>query len=85
MFPQPIRPRRNRKNETIRSLHRETWMAPQHFVYPLFIHDGKGKQEIASMPGAFRHDLESLMDEVVFNEKGNEVTLIKRRPAEAGA
>ena len=44
MFPQPIRPRRNRKNETIRSLHRETWMTAQHFVYPLFIHDGQGKQ-----------------------------------------
>jgi porphobilinogen synthase len=64
MFSQPIRPRRNRKNETIRSLHRETWMTPQHFVYPLFIHDGKGKQEIASMPGAYRHDLDSLMEEV---------------------
>jgi porphobilinogen synthase len=64
MFPQPIRPRRNRKNETIRAFHRETWMAPQHFVYPLFIHDGKERQEITSMPGAFRHSLDSLMDEV---------------------
>jgi porphobilinogen synthase len=64
MFPQPSRPRRNRKNETIRAFHRETWMTPQHFVYPLFIHAGQGPQEIASMPGAMRHDLSSLMDEV---------------------
>ena len=64
MFPQPIRPRRNRKNETIRSFHRETWMGPQHFVYPLFIHAGSGIQPIVSMPGASRHDLDSLMDEV---------------------
>ena len=70
MFPQPIRPRRNRKNETIRSLHRETWMTAQHFVYPLFIHDGQGKQEIASMPGSFRHDLDSLSEEVA---RGREV------------
>ena len=64
MIPQPSRPRRNRKNETIRSFHRETWMGPQHFVYPLFIHAGEGAQPIASMPGAARHDLNSLMDEV---------------------
>jgi len=64
MFPQPNRPRRHRKNETIRAFHRETWMGPQHFVYPLFVHAGSGPQEIKSMPGAMRHDMASLMDEV---------------------
>jgi porphobilinogen synthase len=58
------RARRNRKNETIRSFHRETWIAPQHFVYPLFLHAGSGTQAIASMPGQVRHDLSSLVDEV---------------------
>ena len=64
MFDLPQRPRRNRKNEVIRSIHRETWMAPQHFVYPLFLHAGKGTTPIPSMPGASRHDLDSLVDEV---------------------
>ncbi len=64
MLHQPQRPRRNRKNEVIRAFHRETWMGPQHFVYPLFVHAGSGPQAIASMPGAMRHDLSSLIDEV---------------------
>jgi porphobilinogen synthase len=64
MSPQPNRPRRNRRNETIRAFHRETWMGPQHFVYPIFIHHGDGPQPIASMPGASRHGLDSLVDEV---------------------
>ncbi len=56
----PIRPRRNRKNSVVRDFHRETWMSPQHFVYPLFVHAGRGVQPIASMPGSMRYDLESL-------------------------
>jgi len=64
MLPMPQRPRRNRKNEVIRSYHRETWMGPQHFVYPLFLHAGSGKQPIDSMPGSSRHDSSSLVDEV---------------------
>ena len=64
MFDMPQRPRRNRKNEVIRSIHRETWVGPQHFVYPLFLHAGNGTQPIESMPGASRHDLSSLVDEV---------------------
>jgi porphobilinogen synthase len=59
----PIRPRRNRKSSVIRDFHRETWVSPQHFVYPLFIHAGTGTQPIASMPGSLRHDLESLRRE----------------------
>ena len=59
-----IRPRRNRKNEVVRSFHRETVLGPEHFVYPLFVHDGAGTQPIASMPGCFRLDQEALMREV---------------------
>lgn len=36
----PQRPRRNRATAAVRDLQRETWMAPQHLVYPLFIHAG---------------------------------------------
>ena len=64
MLPMSQRPRRNRKNEIVRSYHRETWMGPQHFVYPLFLHAGQGAQPIESMPGSSRHDLSSLIDEV---------------------
>jgi porphobilinogen synthase len=60
----PQRPRRNRKSSAIRAIHRETWLAPQHFVYPLFIHDGQGCQPIQSMPGCRRLDMEGLLSEV---------------------
>jgi porphobilinogen synthase len=57
------RPRRNRKSEAIRSFHRETTLGPQHFIYPLFVHDQKGKQAIASMPGCHRLGLDELKRE----------------------
>lgn len=58
------RPRRNRQNSTIRSFHRETHLSADHFIYPLFLHAGKGKQTIDSMPGCFRHGADSLLQEV---------------------
>ena len=46
------RPRRLRKNETIRRMVRETKLSPDDFVYPLFVVHGRGvRQEIKSMPG----------------------------------
>jgi porphobilinogen synthase len=57
------RPRRNRKNEVIRSFHRETTLGPQHFIYPLFVHEGSDKQAIASMPGCHRLGLDDLKRE----------------------
>ena len=59
-----IRPRRNRKNEVVRSFHRETTLGPEHFVYPLFVHEGRDKPAIASMPGCFRLGPDDLMREV---------------------
>jgi porphobilinogen synthase len=54
MFP-VHRPRRLRKNETIRRMVRETSLSPDHFIYPLFVTFGKGvKKEIPSMPGCFQ-------------------------------
>jgi len=58
------RPRRNRKSETIRSFHRETFLSPAHFIYPLFIHAGQGTQPIGSMPGCSRLSLDAMMKEV---------------------
>lgn len=58
------RPRRNRKSETIRAACRETTIGPQHFVYPLFIHEKPGDEPIASMPGCARLSPASLLAEV---------------------
>ena len=60
----PVRPRRNRQNEAIRSLVRETCLLPSDLIYPLFIHDKAGDEEIASMPGCKRWSLDGLLGEV---------------------
>jgi porphobilinogen synthase len=57
------RPRRNRKSEAIRSFHRETTLGPEHFVYPLFIHDTAAEEPIASMPGCSRLGPDGLLRE----------------------
>ncbi|MCA9544017.1 MAG: porphobilinogen synthase, partial [Myxococcales bacterium] len=58
------RPRRNRKSPWVRAMARETWLGPEHFIYPLFMHEDAGTAAIASMPGCLRHDLTSLVAEV---------------------
>jgi porphobilinogen synthase len=42
---------------------RENHVGPEHFIYPLFIHGGDGRQGIASMPGCDRLGLNALLDE----------------------
>ncbi|MBI5187856.1 MAG: porphobilinogen synthase [Nitrospirae bacterium] len=65
MFP-IHRPRRLRKNETIRKMVRETSITPDNFIYPLFVTYGKGvRKEISSMPGCFQESV----DETVKNAK----------------
>ncbi|MCA9670962.1 MAG: porphobilinogen synthase [Myxococcales bacterium] len=59
-----VRPRRNRKSEAVRGYHRETWLAPQHLVLPLFIHGGDGREGIDSMPGCERLSVAELLVEV---------------------
>jgi porphobilinogen synthase len=59
------RPRRNRKNETIRNMVQETRLPVSNLVYPLFIVDGKKiKQEIKSLPGNYRWSLDLLIKEI---------------------
>ncbi len=60
----PIRPRRNRQNEAIRSLVRETALLPADLIYPLFVHDKLEDEPIESMPGCKRWSLEGLLVEV---------------------
>ena len=58
------RPRRLRGNPTLRRLARETRIAPQDLIYPLFVRDAiEQPQPIESMPGQVQHTLESLTRE----------------------
>jgi porphobilinogen synthase len=59
----PIRPRRNRRNPSIRSLVRETVVTPGDLIQPLFVHAGIDDQPIASMPGCTRWSLDGLVRE----------------------
>ncbi len=59
------RPRRLRKTDAIRSLIRETRLAPENFVLPLFVCPGTGvRREIASMPGVFNLSIDEVTKEV---------------------
>lgn len=61
MFPIQ-RPRRLRKNETIRRMVRETPLSPDNFIYPLFVTFGKGvRKEISSMPGCFQESVDKVV------------------------
>ncbi len=63
-FPD-YRPRRMRKNENLRRLIRETRLAADNLIYPLFVVPGKGvKKPIASMPGVFQMSADVLVQEV---------------------
>ncbi len=78
------RPRRNRKNETIRSMVRETTVGPQHFIYPLFIHEGDDDIPIGAMPGCSRLSPAGLVQEVDLARKDgvNAVVLFPAVPDE---
>ncbi len=58
------RPRRMRRTPALRSLIRETDLAPRHLIAPLFVKEGMSEPlPIASMPGQFQHTLDSLRKE----------------------
>ena len=59
------RPRRNRKNETIRNLIQENWLSTNDFIYPLFLIEGKNKKtEVASMPNIYRYSADLILKEI---------------------
>ncbi len=63
VFPE-YRPRRMRQTATFRAMIRETRLAPEQMIYPLFVLPGKGiRQEVASMPGVFRLSVDQLAKE----------------------
>ena len=60
-----IRPRRLRKNETLRNMVAETAVNPDSLVYPMFVVEGEGiKEPIPSMPGQFRFSIDELLCEL---------------------
>jgi porphobilinogen synthase len=58
------RPRRLRRNETLRSMVRETRLDVENFIYPLFVCPGeKVKKEISSMPGNYNMSVDEILKE----------------------
>ncbi len=59
------RMRRLRSSETIRRMVRETTLAPDDFIYPLFVTHGRGvRKEIGSMPGVFNLSIDEMVKEL---------------------
>jgi porphobilinogen synthase len=51
----PRRLRRLRRSPSLRAMVRETRLAPDMFLYPLFVCEGEGvRREVSSMPGVFQ-------------------------------
>jgi porphobilinogen synthase len=62
-FP-TTRLRRMRQSEPLRSLVRETRLAPTNFIYPLFVCPGEGiRKPIGSMPGVFNISVDEAVKE----------------------
>jgi porphobilinogen synthase len=60
--PYPVsRPRRLRRDAFTRALVRESRLASEDFIYPVFVLDGsRQQQEVASMPGVLRRSVDLL-------------------------
>jgi len=57
-----IRPRRNRLNEVIRSMVRETTLHPSNLIAPLFVIDGKNQKiPVKSMPNQNRLSIDNII------------------------
>ena len=58
------RPRRLRRNASIRSMVRETRLSADNFLYPLFAAPGKGlRKEVGSMPGVYQMSVDEIVKE----------------------
>src|SRR3546814_1538839 len=58
-FPQ-VRLRRNRSAGWVRRLVAENRLGTDDLIWPVFVHDGNGRQPVASMPGVDRLGLDCL-------------------------
>src|SRR4051812_45644032 len=60
----PRRPRRLRRTDAIRAMVRETRLAPDNLVLPLFVVEGEGiRREVGSMPGVFQLSVDEVVKE----------------------
>jgi porphobilinogen synthase len=60
------RPRRLRRSPGVRELVRETRLAPEMFLHPLFVCEGEGvRREVPSMPGVFNLSVDEAVRETV--------------------
>ena len=58
------RPRRMRRDDFSRRLMRETRLAPDDFIYPVFVLEGEGRVEpVASLPGVSRRSIDGVLGE----------------------
>jgi len=56
------RMRRMRRDDFSRRMMRETRLAPDDFIYPVFVLDGSGREEaVASLPGVSRKSIDKLL------------------------
>jgi len=85
--PGPVRPRRLRRTPALRALVRETQLAPDDLVLPLFVLDGHGRREpVASMPGVERLTVDLVAAEALSAlELGVPAVLLFGVPAEKDA
>jgi porphobilinogen synthase len=59
-----VRPRRLRRTPALRAMVRETRLAPDDFIYPLFVTHGQSvRHPIASMPGVYQLSIDQLAAE----------------------
>lgn len=64
MYFSAYRPRRLRRNATMRSMVRETHLRVEDFIYPMFSAFGENiKHEISSMPGIYQQSIEHIVAE----------------------
>jgi porphobilinogen synthase len=62
--PKSVRPRRLRLTPALRRMVRETTLAPDDFIYPLFVTHGRQvHNEIGSMPGVYQWSIDLLARE----------------------
>jgi porphobilinogen synthase len=60
-FPE-YRPRRLRRTAALRAMVRETRLAPEQLILPLFVRSGTGvRQPVGSMPGCFQTSVDELV------------------------
>ncbi len=59
------RPRRLRRNNSIRAMVRETTLTVDDLIYPMFVMEGENiRVDIPSMPGCYRYTLDLLLKEI---------------------